>query len=50
MPALPFFPTDEGVCTKNKNILDEGGVSSDTLKLSPSVRIFHPYSLREVLQ
>ena len=44
MPALPFFPTDEGVCAKSQNILDEGGVSSDALKLSPLVRIFHPCS------
>ena len=50
MPALPFFPMDEGVCTKSKNILDEGGVSSDILKLSPPIKIFHPYSLHEVLQ
>ena len=47
MPALPFFPMDEGVCTKSKNILDEGGVSSDILKLSPLIKIFHPYSLHE---
>ena len=50
MPALCFFPTDEGVYTKTKNILDKVGVSSDALKLSPPVRIFHLYSWHEVLQ